>query len=215
MDTPPNPSKPFSGDAEERSPEEIEREIAGTRAAIETTVEELGERLRPAQIAEDARGYVREKAARGASDAWRNARQTLRDHPLPIALLGGGLVALLTFRHASNGHDASWYRGDRRRANRRRRSDDFLDGPRGSGLAAWISGAGGRANEVGAHAADRMLALTHELRDSGVGTRAQHEAERLQRDLEKLMDERPLLAGIASFALGAFLGALPAARRDG
>jgi ElaB/YqjD/DUF883 family membrane-anchored ribosome-binding protein len=206
----PDTAAPFPGNGEPRSPEEIEREIAGTRAALETTVEELGERLRPAQIAEDARSYVREKATRGASDAWRNVRETLQANPLAFALLGGGLVALVTLRHAQNGHHEIW-----QRRSRRRLADDFLDGPRVSRLASWMSDAGGRANEVGSQAAERVLALTNELRESAAGTRAQQEAARMQSELEALTRERPLLAGVASFALGAFLGALPTPRREG
>jgi hypothetical protein len=80
------------GTSTERSPEEIEREIAGTRASIDETVGELGQRLSPRQLAEDAREYVRETASRGASNAWTRVSDVSREHAVPLVLIGSGIA---------------------------------------------------------------------------------------------------------------------------
>jgi hypothetical protein len=81
-----------AGTSTERSPEEIEREIAGTRASIDETVGELGQRLSPRQLAEDARDYVRETASRSASNAWTRVSGLSREHAVPLVLIGSGLA---------------------------------------------------------------------------------------------------------------------------
>lgn len=116
------------------NPQEIERAIAGTRAALESTVEELGERLQPSQIAADARSYVRERAARGANDVWRS----VRDNPLPAALVASGVGVVLGMRHGANGHARA----------HRSSAHDLLDGAQLSALGRWLASAGGRVGDV-------------------------------------------------------------------
>jgi Protein of unknown function (DUF3618) len=191
----------FGGEGE-RSPEEIERSLAGTRAAIESTVEELGERLRPGQMAEDARSYVREKAAQSASEVWRSTLRVVRENPVPIGLLGGGIVALLA---AGRGGDEG---RDRYLGYRRKRSYNFL-GRRRSGMSTWLEGAGERAGEVGAQMADRGAQVAERARallETDAASRAQLQARQVRQGLETLLAEQPLLLGFAGFALGALLG---------
>jgi hypothetical protein len=196
----------FGTGGDGRSPDEIERDIAGTRAAIESTVEELGEKLKPSQMAEDASSFVREKAARTAGEAWQSVVRTVSENPIPLALLGGGLAALLAVRAGS---DAS----RRRSFGYGRRSGDFLDGPLASGLSAWLAGASGRAEEAGAHlvdrgahAAARARELARPLLQADGGARVQQQAQQLRESLESLLREQPLLLGVAGFALGVVFG---------
>ena len=201
-----------AGDGAQRPPEEIEREIAGTRAALESTVEELGERLRPGPMAEEARSYVKEKAARSAEDAWHGVQDTLRENPWWVILGGGGVGVLLAMRHDADGaverRRSAWVR------NGRSWSDAFLGRPSASGLSARAASAGALASDLGAQATERALALASRLRESGAGARAQHQLERARHDLEKRIDEQPLLLGLAGFAVGVLLSGALARRRS-
>ena len=99
-----------TGTPGERSPEELEREIAGTRASIDTTVGELGQRLSPRQLAEDAREYVRETATRGATTAWTRISESTREHAVPIALIGSGIAWYMWSGRDEYGHGRSYGR---------------------------------------------------------------------------------------------------------
>jgi len=74
-----------------RSAEEIRREIDVTRCRMDRTVTEIQTRLSPRSIADQAVCALKEKA--------RNVRQsmlnTLKDHPIPSALMGAGAAYLV------------------------------------------------------------------------------------------------------------------------
>ena len=71
-----------------RDPDEIRREIARTRAEMDDTVDELGERLSPGRLVDDV--WARFRRAGGLSAIG----ETVRDHPVPVALMGLGLAWL-------------------------------------------------------------------------------------------------------------------------
>jgi hypothetical protein len=188
----------------ERSPEQIEREIEDTRTALEATVDELGERLRPGTVAEEAGAYVRAKAARSAGEAWRSLIHVARENPVPLALLGGGFGALLAIRIAPDGLVAPVRHGLRLGTRRKQR---FLDLPRTESLRAWAAPAAERAGEVGAQATGRALAAATRLRKSELGVRTVRQVERARSGLEEQAAALPLLLGMASFVVGAWLAA--------
>lgn len=73
-------------------PTTIERELAETRARLDTHLEELTGRLSPGQLLDDGLNYLRR--GQGAEFA-RNLGAELRDNPVPVALTGVGLVWLM------------------------------------------------------------------------------------------------------------------------
>jgi|GEM_PF-2455859 len=216
-----------AGTTTERTPEEIEREIAGTRASIESTVEELGERLRPTQLVEDARSYVRETASRGASEAWHTVSTTMRENAVPFALIGSGIAWYVMSRRSNGGyHDGGGYREDELGAasyyghgvgyaeTGGYESAGAHEGTLGTSEPGGLqSSAAGMASQ----AAERARDVTHRVRERSarLGERAKHQAERARHSVSSMLGEQPLLAGIASFALGALAGGLmPPTRRE-
>jgi hypothetical protein len=222
----------------ERGPEDIEREIAGTRSALESTMSELGERLRPGQIAQDAGAYVRETASRGAHDAWESLRVRVRDNPVPVAVvLGGGLVWYLMSRRENGGagryagHGLEWADGLLKRGGVEAAGGFERAAELGRHFASRASEVGaqtaaragelgtqlaGRASDLGGQAAERASEVGHRVREAGaeLGARVQGRAGFGRRDLASLVDgasvvrvleQRPLLAGAAGFALGALV----------
>ncbi|MET4698723.1 hypothetical protein ABIE65_001745 [Constrictibacter sp. MBR-5] len=72
-----------------RSPEEIERDIEATRASLVATVGEIERRLTPGRILDD----MLDGALNGRDRS--DFVELVRRHPIPVALVGAGLVWLL------------------------------------------------------------------------------------------------------------------------
>lgn len=73
------------------SPDQLEREIARTRAEIDRKLALLQERLSPRRVAGQVAGSV---GAQGGAFA-RNLGSALRDNPVPALLLGIGVLWLM------------------------------------------------------------------------------------------------------------------------
>jgi hypothetical protein len=86
---------------EAASPDQLEREIAQTRAEIGRKLTLLQDRLSPRHVV----GRVADSVGEQGSAFARNLGAALRDNPVPALLLGIGLCWLmLASRH--NGHEA-------------------------------------------------------------------------------------------------------------
>ena len=80
----------------ERTSDEIERDLASTRARLDERLDSLQERLSPGQMVDEAMGYLRRTGATDqAGEFGRNMARTARDNPIPLALVGVGLVWLM------------------------------------------------------------------------------------------------------------------------
>jgi len=75
-----------------RSSDDIEREVESTRARVTETLEELRSRMTPGQIVDQFVDYARES---GGGDFVRNLGQAVRDNPLPVLLIGAGISWLM------------------------------------------------------------------------------------------------------------------------
>ena len=82
----------YGTDPDPKSPEEVEREVQQSRAEVEETLEAIQERLSPGQMFEQAVDYMRSSSG---NDFLRNLGTTVRDNPVPVALVGTGLVWLM------------------------------------------------------------------------------------------------------------------------
>lgn len=74
------------------SSEQLEREAQATRSRIEQTLAELRLRISPGQIVDQAVDYARDTTG---GDFVRNLSRQVADNPVPIALMGAGLVWLM------------------------------------------------------------------------------------------------------------------------
>lgn len=86
---------------ESSDPSTIERELAETRARLDTRLDQLTKRLTPGQLIDDGLNYLRH--GQGADFA-RNLGSQLRDNPLPVALTGIGLTWLMAVSAISAGN---------------------------------------------------------------------------------------------------------------
>jgi hypothetical protein len=109
----------------------IEAQINRSRHALNDTIEQLGGKLSPGQILDEALGLAQGQAGKFTANLGRQ----MRENPLPVLLVGAGVAMLFMNRgdrHASRGHwseEDSWqetrFRAlERARASVVRRSDE-------------------------------------------------------------------------------------------
>jgi hypothetical protein len=78
--------------SDDRTPEQIEREIERTRQDTAATLAAIEERLSPGRLMDEAWAYLR-SSGQGQS-FMTNLSQTVRDNPIPVALLAISVVWL-------------------------------------------------------------------------------------------------------------------------
>jgi len=224
---------------------ELKAEIAQTRDEMQGTIAEIQERLSPAHLAEQAKNTVREAtigrvtnmAERAGETASAVATQTrraarrlprpVRDNPLPLALIGAGVVWLLA---RTRSQATSWdddyddyeggdyaggaygtdYTSDSRystydesmpRGRRSRTSDRSRVSEVTSNVGEMASGAANRAREVGRDVASNVTEIA-----STAGRRARELGRDTQSRLSQTMNDNPLALGAVALIAGALIG---------
>ncbi|HLS47062.1 MAG TPA: DUF3618 domain-containing protein [Gemmatimonadales bacterium] len=106
----------------DRSAQEIEREIEATRDRMSHNIDELGERLSPSSLKEQARDAISGAAHNAASNVADRARRTgsrmadaFRDNAIPVTMVGVGVTWMLLKRGTDSDRRFT-YTGPERRA---------------------------------------------------------------------------------------------------
>ena len=76
----------------QRRPEEIEAEIARTRGDMNATLSAIEQRLTPGQLVDQGLAYVRHS---GANEFVSNLGGSVKNNPIPVALMGIGIAWLM------------------------------------------------------------------------------------------------------------------------
>ena len=101
---------------------EIEGELDGTRSRLDDTIGALQQKLAPGTMVDQAMEYFSEG---GGMELGRNLGRSVRDNPIPVALIGVGLGwLLLANSRQTDGGAQGWREG-------RRMRDDRFGGGRG------------------------------------------------------------------------------------
>ena len=207
------------------TPDAIQRDIQRTREGLGRKLDSLQERLGPGEMAGEALDYVKSTGAQLGSGVAR----TVRENPVPVALIGLGVGWLL-------------FSG---RGSRRNESDYGQDRPNYGGMtypdlpaAPGEAGSGSTSGKVGA-VADRVRhgvsEAGHEARHRAAVARGEvaaayrqardkaghlaHEAKvrgiRAKEATGEFVDRNPLAVGALGLVAGAVIGAmLPASRKE-
>ncbi|HSJ16314.1 MAG TPA: DUF3618 domain-containing protein [Longimicrobiales bacterium] len=147
----------------QRSADEIRQDIERTRADMDETVNAIGQRLSPGQIVDELWGRVRHSDAPGAIG------DVVREHPLPLALVGIGLTWLAYDRATESDGDrlrrkhgevgpGTYERAEGRVGPYRGDELGYGDGDDGSAVADRVRDA---AHGVG----DRVRSATDDIRE--------------------------------------------------
>ena len=212
--------------------EEIEREIEHTRAKMTRDIDEITERLRPANLARETVDTVRQEARRTTS----NLADLMRENSLAVAAVGlgatwwfvqrerGGPVSGDRMRrYAYTAPDRWGGEYDRRSGGWRTRIGEQVSGAREavSSAASDVAERASAVKEQAGEAAERVQERVHELttsareRASDLGMRAREQGRRAKTGVEHTLEDNPLLLVAGAAILGLTVGLLlPSTQRE-
>jgi ElaB/YqjD/DUF883 family membrane-anchored ribosome-binding protein/gas vesicle protein len=201
--------------ADERSPQEIEREIERTRERMSDNIDALGDKLSPDNLKQQAKDAIAGKAQDVVANVGDHARQTgsrvvefITENPLPVAAVTLGAIWLFTMRKGSQGEVSGdrmarfAYTGPERREIGRpglgRRLMDRAESVRHT--------VGDKAH----HASERAGELTHEVQERAgeLGSSAKERARDARGGIERMLQENPLALAAGAAVIGLALGML-------
>jgi hypothetical protein len=199
-------------DDEEIEVAEIRAEIDETRVEMSGTLNELGDRLDPGNLVNQAKENVRdatigrvEETARGMSDM---VIDTIKQNPIPAAIAGAGL-ALLWMNRSGGGNGGS----DARRRLATDRCDRY-----GYGYGtARAGGHSGESQEVAPQASEKAGEIRDNVGQAAgqVGENVGQAVGQVRGQLDRFMQASPLAMGAIALGAGAVVGALvPETRRE-
>lgn len=218
-------------EGDHRSSQEIESDIRERRERMDTTLDQLGERLTLRSLMHSALEWWDAPAAgsQGSVAARRVARTVatqMKHHPMPSLLIGGGLAWLIADAAGDDGDPPPQHPGEPSRVS------DRLPKAGNGGIAGSLEHAKDAAAGVVESAKEKLSDLgarTHRSADHlaheayVVGRSAvrkiTHEVKGDYRAagqrFGRAVDEYPLAVGVAFAALGALVGlALPRSRKE-
>ena len=201
---------------DERSPEEIEREIERTRERMSNNIDALGDKLSPENLKQQAKDAISGKAQDVVSNVGDQARVTgsrvldfITENPLPVAAVSLGAIWLFTMRKGSR----SEVSGDRMArfayTGPERRQPDGRPGL-GRRMVDRAASVRHTVEDTASHAGERVGELKDRVgeRAGELGQAARARARSATSGLEHMMDENPLLLAAGAAVVGLALGML-------
>lgn len=226
--TPRHSETPDLDPGSSRRAREIQTEIAHTRAEMSETIEALQEKLRPGNLVADATDKVKtattekvksmaDTASGTAQDVARETRDRAYDivegakqNPIPALMIGAGVAWLLMdrSRNKGNGYGGRAQRSEYSRTGERGyESGDYY---RSTGQPLYSDADYGRQTTGGDSITGRSMEAVSDVRDT-----ARRTARRTQSQMQRMLNENPLLVGAAAVLVGAAVGAsLPETERE-
>src|SRR6266545_2029887 len=205
-------------------PRDIEQAIDGTRHRLASTLTEIEHRLSPAHLRAKAReatiGKVENMARNvryGAETSSRSAMQTLKDNPIPAAMVGIGLTWLFMNRSRSEDrwqesrYARDWANGSWKGTGR---TSEYRAGENGNGPFEKAADYGRekveQVKEGATHAAERIKETAGD-----VTNQARERVRWVEDRFTSAMEDNPLALGAVALALGfAFCMAIPRTEKE-
>jgi hypothetical protein len=192
---------PPAPEHDDRSSDEIRRDIERERRDLDATVDELQHRLSPANLVDD----LWETTKRRLGDGGGELAQAARRHKVPLALIGAGLGWLIV--EGSSGRSVAARRGTRK-PNRgpAYQTGEVILGreERGSEIEDKAHALREGARETIAEVEEKA----HEVRERAseaaqrMGNRVREGSGQVRESFTSALDSSPLALGGAAFALG-------------
>ena len=227
-------------DMNEDETEIIAADIRITQERLGDTVEEIGERFNPTRLKEELKSDIRDatigkvenmaqQTADMMSDAQRSLKQSIRENPIPVVLVGLGLGWMIlnaSTRKKRMVADSQY--DDYQRRGARSTYDDqqgyawstMYDQQQGMGYDDE-SGTLDRARNKAGAVVDSVKQKTSHLADetqrkaSEMGDRVAEQTRVQTRRVERAFEDNPLVIGAAALALGLAAGlAIPSTEKE-
>jgi len=194
---------------ENRTPEQIQRDIERTRAEMGETIETIRRKMSPGELFDQALEYFKTS---GPSQFTSNLGDTVKTNPVPVTLIGLGIGWLMMSgsRDAYTAHTGGTSSGIGQRMSAA--SSDAADR-----AGQMIQGVRERSGETRERIGEAAQSARYRMGDAADRMRHQIRSQsvRAKDTFTYLRDEQPLILGVLGFALGAALGAgLPATHRE-
>jgi ElaB/YqjD/DUF883 family membrane-anchored ribosome-binding protein len=201
----------------EKSPDDIERDIEQTRTRLSRDIDELGNRLSPQNLKEEAKSAIKGAAQGAVSNVGEQARRTgsrlvevIRENPLPVIAVGAGVTWLLTQRSRSDisgDRMARYaYTGPERRQGGSWQSGTGVKARVGDAVSGMKESVGEAAGELKDRAQERIGELSGQAR---------WQSRRLKTNLEHVAEDSPLVVAVGAAVVGLALGLLlPGTERE-
>jgi ElaB/YqjD/DUF883 family membrane-anchored ribosome-binding protein len=186
-----------------QEPEEIQRDIERTRERMSSNIDELGDRLSPDNLKNQAREAISGKAQDVVSNVGDQARQTgsrvvdfITQNPLPVAAVSLGAIWLFSLRNRSEVSGDRMarfaYTGPERREPDGRPS-------LGRRLADRAEHMKEKVSDATSHAGERASERAGELKER---------AREARGGFERMMQDNPLAVAVGAAVIGVALGLL-------
>jgi ElaB/YqjD/DUF883 family membrane-anchored ribosome-binding protein len=202
--------------SEERSPEQIEFEIQRTRERMSSNIDELGDRLSPDNLKQQAKEALSEKAQDVVAGVGDQARETgtrmmefITRNPLPVAAVGLGAIWLFTLRKGNRSEVSGdrmarfAYTGPERREPNGRPSLGRRLADRADSVRHTVSDSMSDVSEKAGELKERV-----QQRAGHLGEVARERARGARGGLERMSDDNPLALVAGAAVIGLALGML-------
>ncbi|MFO7653372.1 MAG: DUF3618 domain-containing protein [Candidatus Krumholzibacteriia bacterium] len=201
---------------ESRSTSEIRRDIEDTRADMHETVDALERKLSPGQLLDQ----LWDRVGRGGAGA---VGDVVREHPVPLAMVGAGLAWLAIEKATDSGRDtgieddaanrrgAYGWEPEGSRSDRATGKAEAVKDKAGAAIGAAKDRVGSAVDAVkdkASHAGDAASDQAGGVKDSArsaahrIGDEASHRGRQVKRGFWSALEEQPLAMGAVAFGLG-------------
>jgi Protein of unknown function (DUF3618) len=199
-----------------RSPEEIQRDIERTRTQMGETIETIRQKMSPGELLDQALDYFKKS---GPSQFTSNLGETVKENPVPVTLIGLGIGWLMVAGSRESHPSRTWATTSHTRDKMGAAASGAVDkaGQMMQGARERTGAARERMGEAGARMGEMAAGARSQMGEAAARMSHQVRSQSAQaRDtFNYLRDEQPLILGVLGFALGAAFGAgLPPTRRE-
>ena len=192
---------------EERAPEEIRRDIRQTRGEMDRTVDELVDRFSVGNLIDEAWQRMRKN---GGGDL--GVGEMLREHPVPIALVGLGLGWLAVEQASGHSMSTDEFGSESRTGGGRSGAPSPESHRPWNGEGTTLAGDSGQTMENGRSDGDGMIDRVSDQASEAMSTAGEKVSDmkestkdagaRTQARFQELLSESPLTIGSIVFGLG-------------
>jgi ElaB/YqjD/DUF883 family membrane-anchored ribosome-binding protein len=214
---------------DENETEVLAADIRITQERLGDTVEEIGERFNPNRLKQELKHDIRDatigrvenmaqQTAEIVSDAQRTLMQSIRENPIPVAMMGIGLGWLILNRRSSRTEmrSSSPYDEQQQQRGWSTQYEEQQGGDYGE-QTGTLDRARSKAGEVVDSVKNKTSELAEQTqRKAGRMAGRVAEGTRMQsRRVERAFQEKPLVIGSAALALGLAAGlAIPSTQKE-